>query len=114
MTLVWATRGRSWGFRFIRTAGAPDPLPIYEDAFSSVEDEPEVFRRSQTLVALRFRDPDGRKDQSSRLIFHEFVLQGEMAEDLHSIEEGREKIWPLVADEYERIYDLTTPPEPQH
>ena len=30
---IWATRGRTWGFRFLRTAGRVDPLKLYEAAF---------------------------------------------------------------------------------
>ena len=34
MSLIWATRGRTWGFRFLRDGGFPDPLPVYDLAFS--------------------------------------------------------------------------------
>ncbi len=33
---IWATRGRTWGFRFLRKGGYEDPLGVYEDAFSKV------------------------------------------------------------------------------
>ena len=45
MKLIWATRGRTWGFRFLRDGGFEDPLPVYDEAFSEVGDEPEVCRR---------------------------------------------------------------------
>ena len=32
--LIWATRGRSWGFRFLLNAGLPDPLADYERSFA--------------------------------------------------------------------------------
>jgi len=110
MSLLWATRGRTWGFRFLRTAGLSDPLPVYEDAFSIVEDEPEACRRSGGRVALRMRDPQGRQDQSGRVILHEFVLSGAAARGVDSVQAGLEQIWPLVAAEYEAAYDSPTPP----
>lgn len=110
MSLLWATRGRSWGFRFLRTAGLPDPLPAYEDAFAGIGDEPESYRRAGQRVALRLRDPQGRKDQSGRLIVHEFVLSGEAARGVDSVQDGAEKVWPLVAEQYEAVYDSPVPP----
>lgn len=114
MSLIWATRGRTWGFRFVRNAEMVDPLPVYEVAFSGIEDEPEVCRRRDATVALRFIDPCGRKDQSGRVILHEFVITGDTTEGLNSTEDGLQRIWPLVAGEFERIYDLHRPPPAQH
>ena len=33
---IWATRGRTWGFRFLRTGGLQDPLGTYEAIFSKI------------------------------------------------------------------------------
>lgn len=110
MSLLWATRGRSWGFRFLRTAGLPDPLPAYEEAFTGIEDETETCRRIGRRVALRLRDPEGRKDQSGRVIVHEFVLEGETARGVDTVEAGLERIWPRVAAEYKAVYDSPAPP----
>lgn len=110
MSLLWATRGRTWGFRFLRTAGHADPLPVYEDAFSGLEEQPETCRRSGRCVALRLLDPEGRRDQSGRLIVHEFVLEGAEAQSVETADDGRERIWPLVAAEYAQVYDSPTAP----
>lgn len=110
MSLLWATRGRSWGFRFLRTAGLADPLPAYEDAFRDIGEEPEACRRAGRRVALRLRDPEGRKDQSGRVIVHEFVLSGEAARGVDSVQDGLETVWPLVAEEYAQVYDASSPP----
>lgn len=110
MSLIWATRGRAWGFRFIRTAGLSDPLPTYEEAFTGTEDDLEVWRRLGNTVVARLLDPEGRKDQSGRLIFHDFVVDGVTAEGLNSTHDGQLRLWSLVAEEYARIYDSLTPP----
>jgi hypothetical protein len=112
MSLIWATRGRTWGFRFLLDGGFPDPLPAYDTAFSGVDDAPEVCHRAGERVALRFPDPLGRKDTAGRVIPHEFVVSGSLADEINSVDDGRRLIWhqPGVADEFARIWELPEPP----
>ena len=98
-----------WGFRFRRRGGLPSPLAAYEDAFAGIENEREVCRRRGDTVALRFEDPLQRRDRSGRIIPHEFVLFGRLADEVHSIEDGLRIVWPLVADEYARDWPLAEP-----
>jgi len=107
---IWATRGRTWGFRFLRTGGLADPLSAYEDAFSAVGDQPEVWKREGDKCALRFPDPEGRRDAAGRVIPHDFVLLGSWAEIVDSLEAGRQQIWPEVAAEFEALWDSDHPP----
>jgi hypothetical protein len=109
MSLIWATRGRTWGFRFILDGGFPDPLPEYDKAFLGVEDEPEVCHRVGETVALRFPDPLERKDIAGRVIPHEFVAFGPLTDQIDSVEDGRQLVWPLVADDFERVWELPSP-----
>ncbi|MGY5883414.1 hypothetical protein [Modestobacter lacusdianchii] len=116
MSLIWATRGRVWGFRFLRNDAAGDPLAFYDPAFSGLEESPEVCRRVVAagelpeLVGMRFPDPAGRRDRAGRVIPHDFVVLGALADGLDSVEAGRRRIWPLVADEFERVWEMPTPP----
>ena len=115
--LIWATRGRSWGFRFLLTAGLSDPLPVYDRVFADVEDAPAAFHRTDDGVALRLPDPLGRRDAAGRLIPHEFVVLGERAEMVVSVESGLQQVWPLVAGVYARVWDAEEPPsgeDPSH
>ena len=109
-SLIWATRGRSWGFRFLLTGGRSDPLPDYERSFAQLEDEPAAWHRAAGKVALRFPDPLGRKDTAGRVIPHEFVVSGDMAAEIESVEDGLQQIWPLVAEVYARVWDAEAPP----
>ncbi|ONI68968.1 hypothetical protein BWI15_33935 [Kribbella sp. ALI-6-A] len=109
-SLIWATRGRAWGFRFLLDGGRSDPLPDYERSFVGLEDEPAAWRRAVGAGALRFPDPLGRKDAAGRVIPHEFVLFGDLADDIQSAEDGLQKIWPLVAGAYARVWDAAYPP----
>jgi hypothetical protein len=116
MSLIWATRGRDWGFLLLRNDTAGDPLVLYDAAFTGVEDTSETCRHvaetaaQSEMVALRFLDPVGRRDRAGRVIPHDFVVVGALAEDVDSIEAGRQRIWPLVADDFERVWELPTPP----
>ncbi|MGK5172313.1 hypothetical protein [Geodermatophilus sp. CPCC 205761] len=116
MSLIWATRGRTWGFRFLRNDASGDPLPVYDAAFSGVENTSEACRRvAETvalpeMVALRFPDPLGRQDRAGRVIPHDFVVFGPLADGIDSVEDARQRIWPLVADAFERVWKLSKPP----
>ncbi|MDR0488333.1 MAG: hypothetical protein LBG99_02855 [Propionibacteriaceae bacterium] len=109
MKLIWATRGRTWGFRFLKKAGFADPLPEYEKAFCHIEEEPEIWRRLGRVVAVRFSDPEARQDQSGRVIPHEFVLYGVLGTQVNSVSDALTLVWPLVSDEFDRIWDQQDP-----
>ncbi|MGW9183823.1 hypothetical protein [Agromyces sp. NPDC055661] len=112
MKLIWATRGRTWGFRFLRGAALPDPLIAYEEAFSGIEDEMELCRRVGETLALRFPDPEGREDRSGRTIPHDFVVFEPLAGEIRSVEDGLRLLWPLIADDFARVWLLAEPPPP--
>ena len=107
---IWATRGRTWGFRFLRRGGFSDPLHVYESAFAATGDRQEVWQRVGDKVALRFPDPEGRRDAAGRVIPHDFVLIGAWADGLGSFEEGRDRLWGEVAEEYEAVWARSEPP----
>jgi hypothetical protein len=108
---IWATRGRTWGFRFLRTGGYKDPLNEYERAFFEIGDQPEGWcRLAEEVVALRFLDPQERQDAAGRVIPHDFVLLGSWADGISSLDDGRRLIWPQVADEFEEVWNLPDPP----
>jgi hypothetical protein len=109
--LIWATRGRSWGFRFLLDAGFEDPLTEYERAFAGVSDAPTAYAITGDRVALRFPDPDGRRDAAGRIIPHEFVVFGEFAKEIHSVDAGVRQVWPLVQDAFARTWMLAAAPQ---
>jgi hypothetical protein len=110
LSLVWATRGRSWGFRFLLDGGHADPLPAYERAFAGTEGDPVAFRRGGSVVALRFPDPEGRRDEAGRVIPQEVVVPPPLAEQIRSLEDGQRLVWPLLAETFARVWELPRPP----
>ncbi len=110
MKFIWVTRGRNWGFRFLRTAGYEDPLPVYEEAFNGVESKGEAFLLKGATAVLRIPDPLDRRDAAGRLIPHEFVVFGDPG--WGTFEEGRDALWPLVEEEFARVWGAPTPPPP--
>ena len=112
MILLWATRGRSWGFRFLPVGGegaGGDPLPLYERAFAGHEDEAEGCWRADGLLAVRLRDPEGRRDEAGRVIPHELVLDAAQARGIASAADAAEQVWPLLAARYTELWDGTGP-----
>lgn len=110
MRIVWATRGRSWGFRFLLDGGHADPLPAYDRAFAGTEGETTVCRRVGPLLALRFPDPEGRQDQAGRAIPHDVVVEGASANAVHSLDDGVRLVWPLLAESFEQVWETPRPP----
>lgn len=108
--LIWATRGRSWGFRFLLNGGLPDPLSEYERLFANLKDEPTAWHRASGTVALRFPDPLGRRDAAGRVIPHEFVVFAEFAKEIDSVDAGLHMVWPRVARAYARVWDAEGTP----
>lgn len=109
-SLIWATRGRTWGFRFLRTGGLRDPLPVYESEFTLVGDESEIYFRSGRNVVLRIVDPEGRKDASGRDIPHEFIVPPPLADQIHSAQDGLRLVWDAVSAEYAEVWQLREGP----
>ena len=110
MRLIWATRGRTWGFWFLEDGGFPDPLVVHDEFFSRVGDESEAWRPFRDAVALRFPDPLGRRDLAGRVIPHEFVVFPPDADRIDSVEAGRLMVWPEVADRFASAWALPEPP----
>lgn len=111
MKLIWATRGRTWGFRFLKRGGLADPLTAYEDAFAGIEDERETWRRVGDSIAVRFPDPLQREDSSGRVIPHDFVVLGpqRLVEKITSVDAAIQEIWPRVADDFAAIWASDDP-----
>lgn len=110
MNVVWATRGRSWGFRFLLAGGMADPLPTYDEAFAGTHGEPEVCRRVGANVALRFTDPLGRSDDSGRPIPHDIVVLPPLADDVRSVADGLQLVWPSLAGAFAELWSRPKPP----
>jgi hypothetical protein len=108
--LIWATRGHSWGFRFLLDGGFANPLPTYETAFVGSEAENVVCRQVSQQVALRFPDPLSRTDAAGRVIPHDFVLSAWTPSSGISVEAGLREIWPMIADVYAQVWDAERAP----
>lgn len=107
--LIWATRGRSWGFRFLRDGGLDDPLPTYEAAFAGIGGGIDILKRGTTHLAVRLADPEGRRDGAGRVIAHDFVVPLAVATDIHTPEDGSRALWAPVAEEYARMWGAVSP-----
>jgi hypothetical protein len=112
VTFIWATRGRNWGFRFLRDAGLDDPRAEYLRRFAGISHEPRVYRRDGDTVAVRFPDPLRRQDSAGRTIPHEFVVFLPTSADIKSVDDGIRKLWPEVSSTFEALWDRPGGPLP--
>lgn len=44
------------------------------------------------------------------MIPHEFVLSGDLAAAVDSVEDGLNQVWPLVSEMYARVWETPNPP----
>lgn len=109
MTFIWATRGRTWGFRFLLDAGLEDPRTEYLRHFASVENVMPAFKRNGDVVVARFPDPLGRRDSAGRVIPHEFVVFTPTSTAISSAEEAVRELWPQVEGTFKRVWDGPDP-----
>jgi len=91
VTLIWATRGRNWGFRFLRDGGFADPLPEYDAAFAVIGAGTSALSRVGTTVAVRFPDPLGRKDSAGRVIPHDLVVFPPLSDQIETVDDALDK-----------------------
>ena len=77
--------------------------------FTGNQTDSAVFKRADSNVGLRFPDPLNREDAAGRLIPHEFVVFPPLADEINSLEQGIEVIWPLVADTYAAAWSQADP-----
>lgn len=110
MRLVWATRGRVWGFRFLLDGGLSDPLPTYEQVFSTVPGRGPTFARDGALVGVRFPDPLGRTDASGRVIPHDVIVLSPDSLGIETEDECRRLVWAELASSYSKLWDLPSAP----
>lgn len=106
MKMIWATRGRNWGFRFLRNGGFSDPLPEYDKAFGGHSAELQLWLPRADSLTLRFPDPLERKDAAGRTIAHDFVVFNPAAGLMESFESAQQNVWADVAQEYSAVWDF--------
>ncbi|MFC5432918.1 hypothetical protein [Microbacterium suwonense] len=66
--------------------------------------------RAGDAVALKFGDPDQRRDRAGRLIPHSFVLYDDLAQRVATVEDGMREVWPLVSERYAEVWEKPTAP----
>jgi len=95
----------------LRTGGAANALELYENAFRGMEGSSEMLQSYGVTWAVRFLDPEERRDRAGRVIPHEFVvLDGDQYFD--DVAAARAELWPRVADHYATIWDRREGPRP--
>lgn len=104
---IHASRLKTKGFKFYQQGGLSDSLAEYTKAFGHDASGSETFKRygdNNEKIAASFLDPDGRRDTAGRVIPHEIVIPKSMANGINNLDDVKKKIWPLLSEEYGRLY----------
>jgi hypothetical protein len=118
-SILWSTRGYNWGFRFPLQPQkyrkyCQDWLEHYEKMFEQFGDDDnrvvngylKIDNKEIPFIAIRFKDPEERKDISGRIIPHEVAIIGDDTQSLKSLDslELKNAAWSLLSDTYSEMY----------
>jgi hypothetical protein len=121
-SVLWSTRGYNWGFRFPLQPqkygkDCQDWLGHYEKMFDQFGDDDnrvvngylKIDNKEIPFIAIRFKDPEQRKDISGRIIPHELAIIGDDTQKIRNFTslELKNAIWMLVSDTYSKIYQAS-------
>jgi hypothetical protein len=121
-SILWSTRGYNWGFRFPLQPqkygkDCQDWLGHYEKMFEPFGDDDNrvvngylnIDNKEIPFIAVRFKDPEERKDISGRIIPHEVAIIGDDTQNLINLNsfELQNAVWFLVSDTYSKIYQAS-------
>jgi hypothetical protein len=106
--IIHSSRAKYAGHSFINSGGVKDPLIAYsksplQDGLNN--DGFKKYGDGLNLVAARFLDPEGRTDRAGRAIGHELIFPNNLVPGVNSIQDVKEKVWPLVKNQYDAYYN---------
>jgi hypothetical protein len=100
--IVFYSRGKNKGLRFMQNGGTPTPLAEFGKGFQGDYDQPmDYFHKYEGKIAVVLKDPEGRKDHAGRYIPHNLIIPKSMAPGIDNIDDVVEKIWPKLKDIYD-------------
>lgn len=108
--IIHLARGKNRGLRFLKGGGvSPNATFKMFDEAGLNSDYAQPFRKigkpgAQKIAAI-IPDPDGRKDFAGRPILHSILIPNSMSEGISNLDDVSTKIWPLLKDSYDAIYD---------
>ena len=111
-SVIYSSRGKNKGFRFLEDGGTKTVLSEWEKAFGADGGEAgshgDFFKKYEGKIAAQFMDPKGRRDAAGRLIPHSIILPPTMTEGVNSIEDVKTKVWPTLEKTYDAFWEEST------
>lgn len=107
-TISHYSRGKNTGPAIIKSDGRPPPERLYMQAKFPPNNK-EVFKKfddGSNRIAVRFADPEGRRDRFGQRIRHEVIIPQTMSDGLNDINDVKIKIWPLLKEDYDNVYNM--------
>lgn len=114
-SLIHFSRGKNVGLRFLKQGGIPlTVLSEYDrsglneggsmSGYGSVDTIQKYGIAGAEKIAAKLTDPSGRKDFSGRPIVHDIIIPKIMSAGINTIDDVKEKIWPLLKPDYDALY----------
>ena len=93
------------GYSFLRKGNTPDYASLMQKAFPHGTEYGDTFKHMPDgSIAAQFFDPKGHKDAAGRVIPHNVIIPKSMTAGIHSIEDVKKHIWPIVEPAQEAYY----------
>ena len=99
--ILYSSRGKTKGYQFFKSGGVPNPDAVAARAFGQGQAAGFFRKLEDGTVAAVLPDAKGRIDQAGRPIVHDLIVPKSMASGIDTIEDVKQKIWPLVKDLYD-------------
>ena len=89
--------------RFIQTGGMKNFFSEIEQFETLPNNSMVRYGINNEKVAANLLDPKGRHDAAGRLVNHMIIVPKSIARDINTIDDVREKIWPVLEFDYEQM-----------
>jgi hypothetical protein len=113
--IIHLARGKHSSLTFHKKGNTEDYFQIFDKMGGNKDKYAQgIFEKAKdgsNRILSEFTDPENRKDFSGRPIFHTVVIPSSMSSGIHSNEDVKNKIWPLIKDGYNAFYEKSLTPK---
>lgn len=103
--LMHFTRTKNRGFSVFNDGNHPKPMTMANKIMGDDWDTSDKLMDTDRGLGVLLTDPEGRKDRAGRDIPHLIIMPNSMRDEIRSVDDVREKVWPALKDDYAAVYD---------
>jgi hypothetical protein len=113
--VIHLARGKHESLTFHKKGNTEDYFKIFDKMGGNKDKYGQgIFEKANDgskRILSTFTDPENRKDFAGRPIFHTVVIPSSMSSGIHSNEDVKDKIWPLIKDGYDAFFEKSLKPK---